>query len=237
MKAIVLFLLLFYTCSAGAQPVRIHSHNDYRQPRPLQEALMQRVYSLEADVFLYQEQLRVAHDEAELPGAPLLDSLYLQPLLHWMTHRPSGKIFQLPYLLIDIKSNPAVVLPALVTLLAKYPVLFNPEGMRVVISGERGSPADWTSWPGYILFDGRPGEQYDAMLLTRVAFISDAYKHYADRPRKKIKQQSRHIHQQGKLLRLWGIPDDPGSWKKMISWGVDIINTDQVKACTDFFKE
>lgn len=83
MKSITLFFILFCRISIQAQSVRIHSHNDYRQARPLQEALACNVFSIEADVFLYQNQLRVAHDEAELPNAPLLDSLYIQPLLQW----------------------------------------------------------------------------------------------------------------------------------------------------------
>jgi alkaline phosphatase len=220
-----------------AQPVRIHSHNDYRQARPLQEALAQKVFSLEVDIYLYEGQLRVAHDEAELSTAPSLDSLYIQPLFSWFNASPKGDSIRFPYLMIDIKSNSAAVLPALVKLLNSYPALFNPRKMQVVISGDRGSPNDWRSWPGYILFDGRPGEQYDINVLTRVAFISDSYKKYSSRSRKKIQSLASIVHQSGKLLRLWGIPDHPASWKKMKTWGVDIINTDQVRVCREYFKD
>ena len=217
-----------------AQPVRIHSHNDYRQPKPLQEALAEQVFSLEADVFLYNGQIRVAHDAAELPAAPLLDSLYLQPLLRWALAIPAGETPRFPYLLIDIKENSALVLSALEKLLAQYPRLFNPEGMRVVISGERGPVSEWNAWPGYFLFDGRPDEAYDLPILTRVAFISDAYKDQGRGNRKRIRSLARSVHRQGKLLRLWGIPDTPDSWKQMKKWGVDIINTDHPGACRKF---
>ncbi len=237
MKSIILLLFLVCRLCLLAQPVRIHSHNDYRQPSPLQEALAQKVYSLEADIFLYQGQLRVAHDEAELPNAPSLDSLYIQPLLHWLNAIPQGVAVHFPYLLIDIKSNSAAVLPVLSKMLEPYPHLFNPQRMQVVISGERGNPKDWLNWPVYFLFDGRPDETYDMATLGRVAFISDAYKSYSHPARKKIKSLASAVHRSGKLLRLWGIPDHPGSWRKMKSWGVDIINTDQVRACREYFKE
>lgn len=220
-----------------AQPVRIHSHNDYRQTRPLQEALAQQVYSLEADIFLYKGQLRVAHDEVELPVAPTLDSLYIQPLLKWFKSRPADSNKYYPYLLIDIKSNNEAVLPALVKLLEAYADLFNPQRMQVVISGERGNLKDWLNWPGYILFDGRPAEIYDTATLRRVAFISDSYKNHTHPVRKNIKSLANAVHHSGKLLRLWGIPDHPDSWKKMKSWGVDIINTDQIRTCREYFEK
>lgn len=237
MKSIILFLFLICRISILAQPVRIHSHNDYRQARPLQEALACKAFSIEADIFLYQGQLRVAHDEAELPNAPSLDSLYIQPLVRWFYAKPAGDNNHFPYLMIDIKSNSAAVLPALVKLLEPYPELFNPKGMKIVISGDRGDQKEWRSWPGYFLFDGRPGEQYNTNTLARVAFISDAYKNYSHQSRKKIKTLASIVHQSGKLLRLWGIPDHPASWKKLKAWGVDIINTDQVRTCSEYFKD
>ena len=237
MKASVLLIFFFCRISIQAQPVRIHSHNDYRQAHPLQEALSQKVFSLEADIFLYQGQLRVAHDESELPTAPSFDSLYIQPLLVWFDTNPEGYSNHFPYLLIDIKSNSALVLPALIKLLEPYTTLFNPHKMQVVISGDRGDQKKWDSLPGYFLFDGRPNEQYDVNALTRVGFISDSYKNYSRQSRKKIKALASRVHQSGKLLRLWGIPDQPAYWKKMKAWGVDIINTDQVRICREYFKE
>ncbi|HRG93579.1 MAG TPA: hypothetical protein PLZ10_11565, partial [Chitinophagaceae bacterium] len=84
---------------------------------------------------------------------------------------------------------------------------------------------------------GRPDEKYDVNTMARVGFISNSYKNYSRQPRKKIKDLANRVHQSGKLLRLWGIPDQPASWKKMIAWGVDIINTDQVSACREYFKK
>ncbi len=130
MKSIILLLFLVCRLCLLAQPVRIHSHNDYRQPSPLQEALACNVFSIEADIFLYQGQLRVAHDEAELQTAPSLDSLYIQPLLSWFKANPAGDSNYFPYLLIDIKSNSAAVLPALSKMLEPYPIYLIRSGCR-----------------------------------------------------------------------------------------------------------
>jgi alkaline phosphatase len=38
-----------------------------------------------------------------------------------------------------------------------------------------------------------------------------------------------------KLLRLWAIPDNPASWKRLQQLGVDIINTDKPAECRSYF--
>jgi hypothetical protein len=39
----------------------------------------------------------------------------------------------------------------------------------------------------------------------------------------------------GKLLRLWASPDNSESWKQQQQLGVDIINTDKVDECSNYF--
>ena len=59
---------------------RAHSHNDYEQRRPLAEALSRGFWSVEADVWLHQGQLLVAHDFIDVLPEKTLQSLYLNPL-------------------------------------------------------------------------------------------------------------------------------------------------------------
>ena len=80
MKYCGLLLFLFLSSIAIGQPL-IHAHNDYQQAAPLTNALRYKVFSIEADVYLYNNKLVVAHDKKELPMAPTLDSLYLQPIV------------------------------------------------------------------------------------------------------------------------------------------------------------
>ena len=62
----------------------IHSHNDYERARPLQQALEYGVGSVEADIFLEEGKLIVAHDRKQVLLGRTLDSLYLQPLQKYM---------------------------------------------------------------------------------------------------------------------------------------------------------
>jgi hypothetical protein len=246
MRSFILCVGLLCGNKVHAQKILIHSHNDYQQANPLVNALRNKVYSIEADIYLVKDTLKVAHDKKDLPTAPTLSSLYIRPIVslfqahhgHISTDRQYA-----PILMIDIKENGEAVLTALVKLLSAHPVVFNkninPNGVQVVISGDRGDPQKWTTWPSFILFDGRPREEYDEKQMEKVAFISDSYLNYAkqkDSTDILIRQLAKKAHQMKKLLRLWAIPDNSSSWKRLQELGVDIINTDKVAECRTHFE-
>ncbi len=236
-------LLIATSYSLTAQP-RIHAHNDYQQPLPLTNALRNNVFSIEADVYLRNGQLVVAHDAKDVAAAPLLDSLYLQPIIR-LFKKHNGRISNnktyAPVLMIDIKESGEAVLAALLQLVAPHRSVFdrsvNARAVQLVISGDRGAVSTWASYPSYILFDGRPAEVYDSAALQRVAFISDAYNKYVTTADSsgRIQQLVTKVHDMGKLLRLWGIPDTAAAWQRLRDLGVDIINTDKVGECREFF--
>ena len=60
--------------------VNAHAHNDYLHPRPLLDALEQGFGSVEADVFLVDGKLLVAHSILEIRHERTLEDLYLKPL-------------------------------------------------------------------------------------------------------------------------------------------------------------
>lgn len=67
--------------SRPPRPLRhAHAHNDYLHPRPLYDALAHGFTSVEADVFLVDGELLVAHDPAGLDPRRTLAALYLDPL-------------------------------------------------------------------------------------------------------------------------------------------------------------
>lgn len=246
MKLFIACLILLFSGFAGAgQKVLIHSHNDYESAEPLLNAIRNRVYSLEADVYLVNDTLKVAHDKKDLTNASSLFSLYIQPIVDlFRTHngRISNDSAYAPVLMIDIKENGDAVLAKLGSLLVPHASVFdrkiNPGAIQIVISGDRGDRSKWTSWPSFILFDGRIGEQYNKPQLERVAFVSDSYFNYARQKGSTdslIKQVAEKSHQMEKLLRLWAIPDNPSSWSHLRKLGVDIINTDNVSECRRYF--
>src|SRR5262249_28110050 len=63
------------------RPLRhAHAHNDYEHKRPLFDALECRFCSVEADVWLVDGKLLVAHDRNQVKPERTLQSLYLDPL-------------------------------------------------------------------------------------------------------------------------------------------------------------
>ena len=244
MKLLLLHILISFTCFQSSAQL-IHAHNDYQKPEPLTHALRNKVFSIEADIYLSGKRLLVAHDKKELPAAKTLDSLYLQPIIE-LFGRHNGKISEdsnyAPVLMIDIKENGEAVIPELIKLVSPHRSVFdrsiNAKAVQLVISGNRGASSKWTSYPSYIFFDGRPKENYDSNTLQRVAFISDSYYNYAGKQEISfIAPLAKKVHSMGKLLRLWGNPDNPGSWKLLQQQGVDIINTDKVEECSNYFNQ
>jgi glycerophosphoryl diester phosphodiesterase len=240
MKNILFLCLLFASLSLTAQ-VKIHAHNDYEKPNPLTNALAHKAYSIEADVFLRNGKLMVAHHAREIQEERTLDALYLLPI-EALFKKHKGRIsadrrYQ-PALMIDIKEGGKDAILLLAEKLSSntcFDRTKNPDAIRAIISGDRGAIKDWISYPAYIYFDGRPNESYDSATLARVAVISDGYSAYASQP-DRIKTVLDKAHALGKPFRFWGTPDDEKHWQMFHEAGVDIINTDKPQACRQFFQ-
>lgn len=245
----LLALLLLPVIAVGQQ---IHAHNDYEKPHPFVDAYQQRADFIEADVFLVDGKLVVAHERSQIDTAKTLESLYLKPIAALFETNKGYVSPRRDYkfsLVIDVKDDFAVVIPKLVDLLQANLAVFhrglNPNAVRIVLSGNRPKPAALLDYPPYIFFDGRPSEVYDAETLQRVALISDSFQGYSrwngngdlpDADREKLKRVIRRAHDDGKPIRFWAIPDVANAWKQLRRVGVDIINTDKVAEATAFLK-
>lgn len=244
MKCFLVSIVFVFTCFFSSAQTRIHAHNDYQKAEPLTNALRNKVFSIEADIYLYNNKLVVAHDKKELPAAPPLDSLYLQPIIN-LFKQHEGTIGNdssySPTLMIDIKENGEAVIAELIKLLSAHRSVFdrsiNTKAVQIVISGDRSASSKWSTYPSYILFDGRPYEAYDDIILKRIVFISDSYSKYINLKDSTsgLEQLVKKIHGMDKLLRLWAGPDDPSSWLRLQQLGIDIINTDKVEECRNYF--
>src|ERR1700740_1989091 len=86
---------------AEAAPPILHSHNDYHQKRPLDDALAHHFDSVEADIWVHNNDLMISHLGFFYGGS--LKALYLDPLQAKIKEHGSvygdGKPF---YLWIDI---------------------------------------------------------------------------------------------------------------------------------------
>lgn len=240
------FVVFIMLALASAAQTRIHSHNDYKNPVPLLNALESKAWSIEADVFLVKGSILVGHTLKETSRKKSLQSMYIQPIIS-LFNRNNGKISPdssyLTNLVIDIKQDDPLLLRALIDLFKPLGQYFdrsvNPFAVQIIISGNRGPISNWESYPPFFLFDGRPFEKYDPPALKKVAMISDNYFNYIDTRSnrgdstkiKLVLDKSKAIN---KPVRFWGSPDNEGVWQFLVQCGVDILNTDKPIACRAF---
>jgi hypothetical protein len=133
-----------------------YAHNDYRNQRPLLDALDLGYRGAEADVFRVGTELRVGHERSELRPSHTLTRLYLEPLGE--RQRVCGYVLadrSSFFLNIELKDVDSTAFSNLVVELSKYEELFRPPApgaaapVRVTLVGwwpPSGEPA----WPDYL---------------------------------------------------------------------------------------
>lgn len=241
----ILAILLVICFAFHGRSQSAHSHNDYGRPRPFQHAFARGFRSIEADVWLVDGRLLVAHDRKDTRSERSLATLYLDPLAGELDRQgrwkrgPEDRRLQL---LIDVKSEPVSALEALQRLLLRYPKLISSSNIDFTVSGNRPPVETYRDWHPRIRFDGRPGTSYDSSALARVALISDSWTHYIDRItfRFDTLRAARAVdsaHALGKPFRFWASPDDEAGWRFAIRLGADLLNTDRIDALADFLAD
>ena len=73
--------------SQDVTPIPCHLRNDYWRKIPLYEALAAGCTSVEANVWLRENDLLVGHPKGSLTSAKTLNTLYIDPLVSILTHR------------------------------------------------------------------------------------------------------------------------------------------------------
>lgn len=252
MNILIRLCILLLSCSFVNAQVLIHSHNDYVHTKPFFEAYKADAYSIEADIYVRESNLMVAHAANEIKPGITIEKLYLEPLTKIIAGKMKAKNAvnkTLPVILVDFKDDYKAMMPVFLEKLQDMQKRLRAKGADTmplfVVSGNRPPSDSFSTYPYYIQFDGRPYEQYEPAALAKVAFISDQYLKYSswngkDAPgptdSATIVRLVQTIHEKGKMLRLWNTPDTEQGWKAFREMGVDIINTDQPANCRKFFK-
>jgi alkaline phosphatase len=253
MQKLLLSVLLFTGLSTYCQPVswstaNAHSHNDYEQPVPFYTAYNEMFGSIEADIFWYNNELLVAHTPKELSLHRTLDSLYLKPLLALVRKNNGHAYFDSTrrlQLMIDIKTDGVITLGKLVELLQRYPELTQCHTLQIAISGNRPDPSTYASYPSFIYFDGELSKEYTDAALGRIVMMSDDLKKYTKWNGKgnipapewsELQKIVSRSHAQHKPVRFWDAPDFTNAWYQLIHLQVDYINTDSIKALSNFLQ-
>jgi hypothetical protein len=265
MKLFLRFLLSAVGLIVGAAQVgaqtrtltRAHAHNDYAHPRPLFDALAARFGSIEADVFLVDGKLLVAHERKTLTPEKTLEALYLEPLRARIAAN-RGSVYGDGVgvtLLIDVKTEAATTYAVLHRVLAGYAEMVTryengevkPGAISVIISGNRARAAMEQAALRYAAMDGRLGDLAAPLSApSLIPLVSDTWAKLSswrgDGPlpeadREKIKTRVQQAHAQGRRLRLWAAPDTPAAWEILDACGVDLINTDRLKELAAYLEK
>lgn len=238
--------------------VHAHAHNDYEHDRPLYDALDCGFNSVEADVFLVDDDLYVAHNRRDITPERTLRRLYLDPLRERIK-RNGGRVFRNGprfTLLIDIKTDAVETYKALDRILAEYQDIFtsfDPNGRSdkaalVIISGNRPREFMEAQKLRYAGYDGRLTDLDSESSADFIPMISDRWGNHftwngtGEMPTgeyEKLRKIVQKAHEKGRLVRFWATPDNPSParenlWRQLLLVGVDLINTDDLEGLRQF---
>ncbi|MFJ3599501.1 phosphatidylinositol-specific phospholipase C/glycerophosphodiester phosphodiesterase family protein [Streptomyces sp. NPDC090126] len=256
------------TATAVAAPVlprplrHAHAHNDYLHPRPLHDALAHGFTSVEADVFLVDGELLVAHEPATLDPTRTLAALYLDPLAalvragHGSVHPYHREPLQL---LIDIKADGVAAYHELDRQLRRHHRMLTrhqhgrvvPKAVTAVISGDRAARAPMEAQRTRLAFyDGRlddlgtPAPASFAPLVSANWTQSFSWLGAGPFPRAerdRLRALVATAHREGRRIRFWATPDAAGPerdavWAELLAAGVDHLNTDDLAGLERFLR-
>jgi hypothetical protein len=249
----------------GPAPLRrAHAHNDYLHERPLHDALSHGFTSVEADIFLVDGELLVAHEPAELDPARTLRSLYLDPLLarvranHGSVYPGRRRPVQL---LIDIKTDGVAAYLELDRQLRQYRRMLSScahghvrlGAVTPVISGDRAARAPMEAQRvRYAFYDGRLDDlaAADPAPASFIPLISSNWTHsfswlgtgeFPAAEREKLHTLVATAHRRSQRVRFWATPDLAGPardavWSELLAAGADHINTDDLAGLERFLR-
>lgn len=247
--------------SAAVTPLaQAHAHNDYMHKRPLLDALDHGFTSVEADIFLVDGKLLVAHSVREQRPERTLEALYLDPLRErvkagggsvYPDSKAGGKPF---HLLIDLKSAGVPTYQALAKVLEKYADILSvvrdgklePKAVSVMISGDRPRELMMNESVRYAGYDGRVSDLESDVSADFMPLVSDSWGSQfkwrgqgplSDAERAKLAELVAKAHAHGRKIRFWAAPDRSDAWRELHAAGVDLINTDDLEGLERFLRK
>lgn len=252
--ALLLFTPAVFAADAPVKALtRAHAHNDYEHVRPLLDALAQGFGSVEADIYLVDGKLLVAHDRHQTRPERTLEALYLDPLLA-RVQANGGRVFKDGppfYLLIDCKTAGTEIWPVLRPMLERYRAMVTifkndateTNAVTVVLSGDSPRALLASEPVRLAAIDGRLPDLEANPSPHLVPWISEDWtRHFRWRgwqtmpatEEQKLRDWVARAHAQGRMVRFWGGPDSEPLWRAQFEAGVDLINTDKLATLAAF---
>lgn len=225
--------------------VRAHAHNDYEHERPLLDALEQRFYSVEADVYLQGGQIITAHYPWENRGR--LYELYLDPLQDLVEARGSVHGDDVPFTLwVDLKDGSDELLDQLHEELAARPIFttFTDEEIRpgpvtVVLTGDADAKRRYVEERDvrFACRDSNDFSEGDPDADHRWRYYALSWGDHADwngegslpaDEETSLRTLTEGIHAKGRTFRFYAAPDTEAAWLTQVELGVDLVHTDDL---------
>jgi hypothetical protein len=255
-RLLILLVLPFCTC-AGEAPVvpliHTHAHNDYEHKRPLLDALDVGFCSVEADIYLVDGKLLVAHDRSDVKPERTLQALYLDPLRERVKAN-GGRVYRdgpSVTLLIDVKSQSEATYKVLREVLKEYaPMLtifregkIEENAVTAIISGNRARDTMAEEKLRYAACDGRLIDLDGKAAVDLVPLVSSSWGPtftwrglgpMPDAEARLLRGLVRKAHEQKRRLRFWGTPDVATVWAELRNADVDLVNTDDLVGLQQF---
>jgi hypothetical protein len=253
-----LLFIVIASCASidQSQPrplLRLHAHNDYEHKRPLFDALDHGFCSIEADIYLVNGQLLVAHERRQVTPERTLEKLYLDPLRERFI-KNRGRIYKggpEVTLLIDIKTDWRTTYPVLRAALAKYEKMLTTfqgdskkqSAILAIITGDRSKEMLAGETLRLAALDGELEDLDSNLPASLIPWISSNWSKsfswrgtgtFSEAERTKLKNLVEKAHRQGRRIRFWGSPDNEQFWRELIDNGVDLINTDDLQGAQQF---
>ncbi len=239
---------------ARATPlIRAHAHNDYEHKRPLLDALDHGFCSVEADIYLVEGQLLVAHNRSDVKPERTLQALYLDPVRE-IVKKNGGRVYPGGpecTLLIDMKSDWHSTYPVLRKVLEQYggmlttfrDGLTETNAIRVIISGNRAKEMFAGEAVRYTAYDGALPDLESSEPASLIPWISSSWSQtfkwrgsggFPEAQKTKLREIVTKAHEKGRRVRFWATPDLPAVWRELIAADVDLLNADDLAGLESF---
>jgi hypothetical protein len=250
-----LLLILSNILSAQVHPLaNAHSHNDYKQKYPLTDAIHNGFTSIEADIFLIQNELIVSHTYPIFKKKQTLETLYLKPLNDSIV-KHHGYVYEnyetSIILLIELKSDASRTYLALNQLLYQYRNILTKwengkitqRAITVIITGNKPYKELQKQNQRFAFIDQSLLSLNDSTSNLVCPLASTKYSNVLswigkgeipENEKKKLIDLVVLAHSQKKKVRLWASPENKKVWKELLNCGVDLINTNELENLKEF---
>ncbi len=213
--------------------------------------------NVEADVWLRDGQILVAHDEEDLRPDRTLLNTYLQPLAE-LARGNDGCIFEPGaefVLLIDIKNEPEAIYAALKReiepireMLSEYQAGKGviKRGVTLMLSGDKPTATVSGEDHRFVFIDGRLPDLDQHVDKELMPWISDNWEEHFDwrgegplQPpdARRLAGIVDRAHSLGCLVRFWSAPDSPTGWQTLLDFGADLLSTDRLCQLSTFLRD